>query len=270
MGQKFLEHKIMFSSRIMGSKVTEPLQYAVENGYFGVEWYLNNKRLFVNAKRNEEFFHQLDQHPNLQFSFHLPTTDVEIGHARPQFAQASLDYLKMYIDFLEPWYQKQAKPVPTTMHLASSSIPISELDWDTTVRNLADLSAHIKAANGLPCMENLKSGWTIDPKVAKELAESTKSVMTLDTGHARSSPMVRSGEYSLLEYINVFVEHIRFAHFYHYESLDKGAHIPPDNWNQVADVWQLLKEVPGLRGIVFELSSVEELEKTVALIPGRG
>lgn len=267
MGQNLREKKVMFSSRIMGSKVAEPLHYATENGFYGVEWYLNNKRLFVNARKNDEFFQQLQEYPGLHCSVHLPTTDVELGHTRSSFAQTSLDYLKMYIDFLEPWYQQQVTPVPTTIHLASSSIPTSELNWDTTLKNLTELSAHIRAANGLPCIENLKSGWTIDPKVTKEIAERTNCVVTLDTGHARSSPLVRSGEYELLEYINVFADHIRFVHFYHYETLDKGAHVPPESWSQVDDVWQYIQKLPDVRGIVFELSSLADLEKTVALIP---
>jgi len=55
----------------------EVLDYARENNYYGVEWYLNKFRLMINTKKAKEFFNDLDQYPELFFTFHLPTNDID-------------------------------------------------------------------------------------------------------------------------------------------------------------------------------------------------
>jgi len=68
--------------------------------------------------------------------------------------------------------------------------------------------------------------------------------LTFDTGHAASNPKVRGGELKLVEYVDLLRDHIRHVHFYFYESLDKGSHIPPQEWDEVAEVWRGSEPAP--------------------------
>ena len=39
-----------------------------------------------------------------------------------------------------------------------------------------------------------------------------------------------------MEYVDLLQGHIRHVHLYFYESLDKGSHVPPQRWDEVAEV----------------------------------
>ena len=258
--------KILFSSRVFGNDVQKILDYAVAQGFDGVEWYLNSFRLRTARPKREEFFQKLDAYPDLYYTFHLPTVDVELAHGEPLIAKASLAYLQMYIEYLAPWFTKQKEPQTLTLHVGSNSIAVEELDWETALRHLKELGDFGAERNGKVLLENLKVGWTTDPKTHQTMIEHAGLGITFDTGHAASSPLVRSGELPLLDYLDLLRDEIRHAHFYAYESLDKGQHIPPQAWSDVADVWRKLVRLPNLRSIVLELSTQVELEETFALL----
>jgi len=87
------------------------------------EWYLNSFRLRTPQTRRDAFFRSLDQYPDLHYTFHLPTVDVELAHGNLLIAEASLRYMQLYIEYLAPWLQQQSEPQIITLHVGSNSIP---------------------------------------------------------------------------------------------------------------------------------------------------
>jgi len=88
----------------------------------------------------------------------------------------------MYIDFLQPWLIKQQYRPIFTMHIGANSISMKELNWSTTQLNLKRLGKYILEANGCLCLENLKIGWTAEPKKLIDLAKYAKINITFDSG----------------------------------------------------------------------------------------
>ena len=259
--------KLMFSSRVFGTDTEKILSYAQAQGYGGVEWYLNSFRLRTPQTRRDTFFRSLDRYPDLRYTFHLPTVDVELAHGNLLIAEASLRYMQLYIEYLAPWLQQQSEPQIITLHVGSNSIPVEELDWHTALRHLEELGRFAAERNGMVLLENLKVGWTTDPHTHLEMIQRAGlKGLTFDTGHAASNPKVRGGELKLVEYVDLLRDHIRHVHFYFYESLDKGSHIPPQEWDEVAEVWRRVVNLPHVQSVVLELSSQEELEQTFKLL----
>lgn len=260
--------RLMLSSRVFGADYRATLRYAVENAYAGVEWYFNAFRLPLNPASRDRFFAALADVPSLRFSFHLPTTDVEVGHRDPDVAQASLGYLDMYVRRLSAWCSRQPDPPRFTLHVGANSIPMEYLDWETTIAHLSRLRDVAERAGGILCLENLKSGWTNDPKLHLELAEASGAMITLDTGHAASSPLVRSGKQRIAEIIQQLKDRTRHVHLYGHETIDTGNHEPPGSWEEIRETCQALLETPPETGWVLELSTLSDLEATRAVLDG--
>ncbi len=252
--------ELMFSSRIFRSSYREAISYALENGYSGIEWYLNDFRLPLNPGKLEAFFTALDE-AGLYSSFHLPTTDVEVGHRKPLIARASLEYLKMYVKLLSPWLSSREYRAPLTLHVGANSIPMEELHWERTVANLTELAGAADAAGGRLCLENLKWGWASDLERFRALVDRSGVMVTFDAGHARSSPQVREGHVSLREWAEALAPWIVHIHLYAYEDWDTGVHISPRSWDELAEAYMALKPL-GVRGWVLELADLKALERT--------
>lgn len=263
---KMMKPKIMFSSRVFGNDVQVVLDYALAKGYDGVEWYLNSFRLRTNSKHRQQFFAKLDQHPSLYYTFHLPTVDVEVAHKDPVIAMGSLGYLQMYIEYLAPWFLRQENSQVLTLHVGSNSISVDELDWEVGLAHLVQLEKFAAERNGRVLLENLKVGWTTDPKTHLEMVAHAGLGITLDTGHAASNPKISSGELNLVDYAEILSEKIQHVHFYAYESLDKGRHIPPKSWEEIEGIWCKAVSLPKLASIVLELATESELAQTFDLL----
>ncbi len=261
-----MTQKIMFSSRVFGNDVDKTLEYAGTKGFGGVEWYLNSFRLRTNRGMREEFFAKLDEHPGLYYTFHLPTTDVELAHKESLIATSSLYYLKMNLEYLASWLIKQDHESVITLHVGSNSIPTKDLDWDTALANLNKLDRFAKARNAQVLLENLKVGWTTDPEKHLALINGTDLGITFDTGHAASNPSVLSGQLDLVEYLARLQEKVLHVHFYAYEDLKTGGHVPPKRWEDIDAVWSKVITLPRKPAIVLELSTRHELEQTYNIL----
>jgi sugar phosphate isomerase/epimerase len=167
---------------------------------------------------------------------------------------------------LAPWFQKQNVPQVLTLHIGSNSIPVEELDWEVGLTNLKHLGEFAAQRNGSVLLENLKVGWTTDPKTHLQMVDHAGLDITFDTGHAASNPRVRSGELNLLEYADTLGPKIRHVHFYAYESLDQGRHMPPETWQDIAATWSKVVKLPVVESVVLELATRDELVRTFGLL----
>lgn len=257
--------KILLTSRIF-TNIEETLDYAKKNNYYGVELYLDKMRLMLNPQKAEDFFNELNKYPELYFSFHLPTSDVEIGHKNKFYAETSLKYLMMYVDFMRPWLTKQKFMPIFTIHIGANSIPTELLNWETSKDNLKKLGQYLSKANGSLCLENLKMGWTAEPQNLLDLIKYAGINITFDSGHANSCPLILGGKFTIIEYINQLKPFIRYAHLYAYETLGEGKHIAPKTWGEIKNIWKMIDSIKEIRGITIELTSLPELEYTYNLL----
>jgi len=260
---------IVLTSRIFPT-LQETLQYASAHNYYGVELYLDKIRLALNPHRMEKVFYKLNQYPQLYYAIHLPTTDVEIGHKNNFYAQTSLQYLMMHIDFLKPWLLRQDFQIVFTIHIGANSLPMELLNWKTCQENLKKLGQYIASANGCLCLENVKMGWTADPERLIELVEYAKINITFDTGHAASSPLIREGKLTIAEYMEKLKPYIKYIHLYAYETLNEGRHMPPKSWDDIKIIWQEINKIKDIKGITLELTTLPELEFTFNLLQKHG
>lgn len=256
---------IILTSRIFPT-LKEALQYASSHSYDGVELYLDKIRLALNPYRREKLFNSLNQYPQLYYTVHLPTSDLEIGHKNSFYARTSLQYMMMYIDFLKPWLLKQDYQIIFTVHIGANSLPVELLDWDTCQKNLKKLGKYLADINGCLCLENLKMGWAADPEKLIKLVEYAKIKITLDTGHAVSSPLIRQGKLTIAEYIGKLKPYISYIHLYAYETLNEGRHMPPEGWDDIKNIWEEIDKIRKVKGITLELTTLAELEFTFNLL----
>ena len=260
---------IILTSRIFPA-LKEALQYASAHNYYGVELYLDKIRLALNPHRMEEVFNKLNRYPQLFYAIHLPTTDVEIGHKVSFYAKTSLQYLMMYIDFLKPWLLKQDHQTVFTLHIGANSLPMELLNWKTCQENLKKLGQYVASVNGCLCLENVKAGWTADPERLIELVEYAGINITFDTGHAVSSPLIREGKITFAQYISKLKPYITYIHFYAYETLKEGKHMPPESWEDIKIIWEEINKIEKVKGITLELTTLPELEFTFNLLTEYG
>ena len=257
--------RLMFSSRIFKDDIDAALDYAQREDYLGIEWYLNYIRLPINRKSMENIFKKLAKYPNLYYTFHLPTKDIEIGHLDQKLASASLEYLKMYISLLSPWFKEQEYRSILTMHIGANGISMDSLDWERTKENIKMLADHAYNSNAVLNIENLKTGWTSDPELHLKLIENTSAQITFDFGHASSSPLIRENKLTIKKYLEK-LKKVSHIHFYDFETLDSGDHIPPENWQQIEKDWHLIDNYKNIKGIVLELTTINDLSSTRNLI----
>jgi hypothetical protein len=153
-----------------------------------------------------------------------------------------------------------------TIHVGLGLSSTNHLSWERTVERLAKL---VRFANGLNvrlCLENLAWGWTSRPELFEKLVRKTGCEATLDIGHARISPSVRSQQFSFEDFVAPHPERFLGAHIYH-EERDEG-HIPPQGIEDLADRLHLLRRLPLCDWWVLELREEKALLQTLDIVRG--
>lgn len=227
--------------------------YARRNGYAGVEWYLDQRRLPVAQEARARLFRAM-RSTALGARFHAPAADVEIGHRDQAIAEASVRYLTMYLEFIG-----DVAPTTVTLHVGSRAIPMESLSWETTLEHLRRVTAAGWSRGVTVCLENLKHGWTGDPHRLLAMAEAAGCAITFDLGHACASPFVKGGG-TLEAFLDVIMGKIANVHVYALET-PEGRHMPLET---LADHRTALEALlaHGHRTWVLELSDTEDLALT--------
>jgi sugar phosphate isomerase/epimerase len=246
--------RIILSSRASLNRYRESIRYARENHYDGIEWYLDFYRLPAWKGLRDKFFTALCD-SGLQYSFHGPTTDVDISLREKSYSSVALEYQKMYIDFLA-----QLAPFPYTIHIGGRRIPVEELSWEHAMDHLKRLTEHGYSRNVTVCLENLVRGWTGNPEKLMEMVTSSGAGITFDIGHARGGKWVQNGYGTALEFLNIVAPKVLNAHVYEYED-ERGEHLVPDKSTQISPLLERLSEM-GCKWWVLELNDYKEAEET--------
>ncbi len=245
---------IILSSRASLNRYRESIRYAKENHYDGIEWYLDFYRLPAWKGLRDKFFTALGD-SGLKYSFHAPTTDVDIGLREKSYSKIALEYQKMYIDFLA-----ELAPFPFTVHIGGRRIPVEELSWEYAMDHLKRLTEHGHSKNVTVCLENLVRGWTGDPDKLMEMVISSGAGVTFDIGHATGGNWAREGHGTATDFLNIVASKISNTHVYEYED-DRGEHLVPGQDTQILPLLDKLYATE-CRRWVLELNTYKETEKT--------
>ncbi len=250
--------RIILSSRASFNRYRESIRYAGERGYEGIEWYLDYYRLPAWKGARDTFFSALRK-SGLRYSFHAPTSDVELALKDKTYATLAFHYLKMYVDFLS-----DLAPLTLTIHIGARRIPVEELSWERAIDHLKRLTEHADSKRITICLENLVAGWTGDPERLMEMVQASGARITYDVGHARGGEWARQGRGTAVEFLNIVAPRVMNAHIYAYEN-EKGEHEVPDRKTPLSPILKRLSEA-GCRWWVLELNTYEETKETRRLV----
>jgi sugar phosphate isomerase/epimerase len=250
--------QLAISTRFSRDQYAVAVKEAVSHGFSGLDWNLDPMRIAVasNARRK---FYDCALSSGLPSRFHAPCHDTELGHEDPLISSTAVQYLKMYIHLI-----KDFPKTSITLHIGSRGIPMEELSWDNAVRGLREV-VRFGEDNGVDvCLENLKHGWTNNPETFSELVEASGSMVTFDIGHARASPYVSGGDYTLEEFMESVGDRIRNLHVYEIES-KQGEHIEPANLDSIRPALDRALS-KGITWWVLELHSIDSMARCKNLI----
>jgi hypothetical protein len=139
--------------------------------------------------------------------WHCRFFHFEMGNADPREAEEAF---RMHADVVTA-VAGIGEPV-ITVHL--NLLPSAPFDCGRGVENLSRLVEHAGKLGMTVCLENLRRGPTSNPRQVLAWAQASGAMITLDIGHAVSSDLVKGGEMTLVEVIEIFRERLHHVHMY--------------------------------------------------------
>jgi sugar phosphate isomerase/epimerase len=139
-----------------------------------------------------------------------------------------------------------------------------DLCWQKTLAGLTEL---VRLTNRLGlklCIENLAWGWTSRPDLFEKLVRLSSAWATLDVGHARVSPAVKSGLFQVQDFVAPHPERFVNAHVYHEET--EAGHMPPQSLTDLEERLDLLMRLPLCNWWVLELREEAALFPTLQVV----
>jgi len=174
---------------------------------------------------NPEGFELLPRHLDALLGTGVPVRHhaffpgYEIGHADAEVAERAL---RVHLAALEA-LQGHGEPV-LTVHVGLNRA--DPLNPERVVTHLSRLVERAYELGGIVCLENLRTGPTSNPETVAEWARESGAMITLDVGHAVSSPRVQEGTLTPLDFVEAFADRLREVHMYERES---DRHYPPQD-----------------------------------------
>jgi sugar phosphate isomerase/epimerase len=244
------------SSRVLGAKLEAAVEFAIDNGFEGIELNLDFARLPVAPRALNRLKQKLE---NFSFKIHAPTTDVELGHKDPEIREASLRYLQHYLNLVS-----QIGGTHVTVHLAAKSIAETELSFDGAIQSLSSLVRYGSERGVTVCLENLKHGWTTNPELFNSILLQTGAAATIDIGHLRATPIIRDQILTPIQFLQSIKADILTTHVYELETPD-GIHHPPSDLANLKDILSFLAD-RGCKWFVIELPDCQSTLNTLDLL----
>ena len=150
----------------------------------------------------------------------------EMGHEDPDLAERGT---RVHMAALDAMHGRGEQVI--TFHVGlSSKTPI---DPYRAVENLTRVVEYGRDLGITVCLENLRRGPTSDPRRVIEWAEASGAMTTFDVGHAVSSEIVKSGEMTVLEFLDIMSERLHEVHMYEHET---DRHHPPGDTSIVGPI----------------------------------
>ena len=233
--------------------------FAQANGFEGIDWSFHIKSLPKSPAEETALFKSISSLYPLEVRYHCAFPKTDMGDDDREKAAAAEDIFRSVCRLVS-----KLGGGFITMHIGLGRHSTNHLSWERSLERVADL---VQFANGLGvrlCLENLGWGWTSRPDLYEKLIRKTGIWATLDIGHAKVSPSVKSQQYDLEDFVAPYPERFLNAHIYHEEV--SGGHVPPRALEDLEERLNMLKELPLCDWWVLELREEEPLLETCQMV----
>lgn len=227
----------------------ERFHWIAEQG-FALEYTPNPEAFSLLAQHLDPFLHDA-----VRVRHHGFFPEYEIGNVQAEQAEQAMQVHFAALDAL----LGRGEQVITVHIGVNKSI---RLDPARIVENLARLVDYGQQRGIIVSLENLKQGLTSKPETVLKWAEVSGASITLDVGHALSSSVVKNGDMTVHEIIDLFAPRLMEAHVYEKE-LDR--HYAPEDMQILGPVVDRLLETK-CAWWTIELDDFEDILRTRRLL----
>jgi len=234
-------------------------RFARDQGFSGIDWSFDNGKLPETPANESEWIRDLSELQPLEIRYHCPFHRMDMGHDDPEEARRAYRLFHRIILLVS-----RARGRYLTVHVGLGLDSTESLSWERTIDNLTRL-VHFGATHRVTvCLENLAWGWTSKPNLFEKLVRRSGAAVTLDLGHAFSCESVRSGQFTVEDFVTPHPDRVLNAHIYHRESSRSG-HLPPESLEDIEDRLDLLQGI-GCDWWVIEMREINRLMATKRVI----
>lgn len=250
-----MSHKIALSAKIESS-VGNILEHAVENGFEGIDWSFHPND-FIETDLAERWLGAFRmKYPEIELRYHVPYGDIEIAHKNNEVSERAVILLKKSIEAI-----KRLDGRYLTVHIGLGPDSSQALCMDRAKSNLSLLVDYAYSAGVVLSLENLKCGYTSDPRVFSNLIMTSGAMVTFDIGHGLSSS-ANENDWPCVKFIETVASRIVNAHIYEAETHE---HVAPVDMSVIGGPIKKLMETP-CEWWVVELSRSEDVLRTRRLL----
>ncbi|MCK8601811.1 sugar phosphate isomerase/epimerase family protein [Desulfoferrobacter suflitae] len=208
-------------------------QTALDNGFHGVDWTFELADLPTNDVDETKLLKRICRLHPLEVRYHCAFQGVDLGDCDVERARQAMDIFRKVCRLVAKLDGKFM-----TVHLGLGLDSSNGLSWERSVGALADLVSFGQRFGIRVCLENLACGWSSRPELFEKLVRKSNAGITLDIGHARMSPSVRSQFYAFEDFISPHNDRVFNAHIYHEERND--GHTAPERLEDLMGRLRLL------------------------------
>jgi sugar phosphate isomerase/epimerase len=235
-------------------------RFALANGFSGVDWTFKVADLPRTPLEETRLLKKIGRLHPLEVRYHCAFSGIDLGDVHSQMAQRAMELFQRVcclVAKLDGRYM--------TIHVGLGRDSTEGLSWERSLEALADLVNYGKSLGISVCLENLAWGWSSRPELFEKLVRKSQAGVTVDIGHARVSPSVKSQQYAFEDFVAPHPEKVVNAHVYHQEWED--GHVPPQHLDDIRDRLNVLIALP-CNWWVLELREPQALLATLDIVRG--
>jgi sugar phosphate isomerase/epimerase len=158
--------------------------------------------------------------------FHCRFFDYEIGNSDPVKAEEATQVHLRVLNAIT----SLGEPV-ITVHM--NLLPMIPFDSQRGVENLTRLVERGRQLGITVCLENLRRGPTSNPENTLKWAKTSGAMITMDVGHAVSSDLVKNGNLTVPDFVDLFSKRLYEVHMY---GKEEDRHYPIEDITHVKPV----------------------------------
>jgi hypothetical protein len=231
------------------SSYPDRLRWIAEHG-FALEYAPNPEALDALAGQIAPYVER-----GVPVRYHGFLPGYELGHKDPELAELGTLTHMALLDAMHGLGEQVV-----TFHVGlKSQDPIAP---GLAIGNLTRVVEHGRNLGITVCLENLRRGPTSDPRKVAAWAEASGAKTTFDIGHAVESQLVKDGELTTLEFLEIMADRLHEVHMYERET---DRHHPPKDMHIIGPIVDRLLQTD-CRWWTIELDDYEESLATRKLL----
>lgn len=234
-------------------------EFALDNHFDGIDWSFTQDNLPSNPAEESKLVKMISGLQPLEVRYHCAFKRMDLGDLEAHRAEQAMTVFRRICRLVSKVGGRFL-----TIHVGLGRNSTNNISWNRTIDGLSELT---RFANGMGvrlCLENLAWGWTSRPELFEKLIRKSGVWATLDIGHARVSPYVKTQHYDVQDFVNPHPDRFLNAHIYHEE--DENQHLPPRNLAQIEDRLAILTELNACDWWVLELREEQALLETLDVV----